>query len=103
VAGERVGLLRICCYRPFPNEEIRLALAGMRTVAVLDRALAPGARPPLLTEVAASLYGSQVRLRSYVYGLGGRDLLPQDVRRVYADLTAGGSRRTGYLGLKESS
>jgi len=103
VAGERVGLLRICCYRPFPNEEIRLALAGMRTVAVLDRALAPGARPPLLTEVAASLYGSRVMLRSYVYGLGGRDLFPQDVRRVYADLTAGGSRRSGYLGLKESS
>jgi pyruvate ferredoxin oxidoreductase alpha subunit len=77
-----VGVLRICSYRPFPEAEIRGALADAREVIVLDRANAPGAQAPLYTELAAALYGSGVELRSHVYGLGGRELHPDDVRDV---------------------
>jgi pyruvate ferredoxin oxidoreductase alpha subunit len=83
-AGERAGLLEIRSYRPFPVAAVRAALSGVETVTVLDRADSPGGAPPLFAEVAAALYGSGVDLRGSVYGLGGRDLHPADIRAVFA-------------------
>jgi pyruvate/2-oxoacid:ferredoxin oxidoreductase alpha subunit len=51
---------------------------------VLDRADSPGGTPPLRAEVAASLYGSDVRRSGHVYGLGGRDFHPEDARALFA-------------------
>ncbi len=82
--GEPVGLLRICSYRPFPEARVRDALASADEVIVLDRADAPGARGPLATELAAALYGSGMELRGHVYGLGGRELHPDDLREIFA-------------------
>ena len=36
-AGERVGLLTVRLYRPFPARELAAALRGVRALAVLDR------------------------------------------------------------------
>ncbi|HEY2935062.1 MAG TPA: transketolase C-terminal domain-containing protein [Gaiellaceae bacterium] len=83
-AGERVGLLRLTSFRPLPVAAIAEALADVESVVVLDRAASPGGTAPLLAEVAAALYGSGVDLRGHVYGLGGRDLHPADVREVFA-------------------
>jgi pyruvate ferredoxin oxidoreductase alpha subunit len=82
--GERFGLLRICSFRPFPEEAVAAALAGVGTAIVLDRAGAPGARAPLFTDVAATLFGRDLDLRGHVYGLGGRELHPEDVRAIAA-------------------
>ncbi len=95
--GEAVGLLRICSYRPFPVEQLRAALSGVRKVIVLDRANAPGALAPLFTEVAATLYGSGAELRSHVYGLGGRELHPEDVEDVFAGCAP------HYVGLRSAA
>jgi pyruvate ferredoxin oxidoreductase alpha subunit len=78
--GEAVGLLRICAYRPFPAAEVREALVDAREVVVLDRADSPGGSPPLAVEVA---YAAGP-VRSHVYGLGGRDLHPADIRAVFS-------------------
>ena len=51
---------------------------------MIDRADSPGGAPPLFAETAAALYGSGVALDSHVYGLGGRDLHPADVRALFA-------------------
>ena len=96
--GERVGLVSIRSFRPFPALELRAALAGVDRVVVLDRALAPGAAPPLFADVAAALVGSPAELSGFVYGLGGRDLLPAHVERAFAGAPNG---QTGYLGLEE--
>jgi pyruvate ferredoxin oxidoreductase alpha subunit len=82
--GEAVGLLRICSYRPFPEARVQEALASAAEVIVLDRADAPGSRGPLATEVAATLYGSGTELRGHIYGLGGRELHPDDLREIFA-------------------
>jgi pyruvate ferredoxin oxidoreductase alpha subunit len=92
--GERVGLLRICSFRPFPAVEVAAALAEVPTVIVLDRADSPGGTPPLHAELAAVLFGSDSTLRGHVYGLGGRDIHPSDVR----DIFAGG--QPAYFGLR---
>jgi pyruvate ferredoxin oxidoreductase alpha subunit len=82
--GEPVGLLRITSFRPFPAAAVEAALRGVASVVVLDRADSPGGTPPLHAELAAALYGSDCRLSGAVYGLGGRDLHPADIRAVFA-------------------
>jgi pyruvate ferredoxin oxidoreductase alpha subunit len=100
--GEPVGLLQIRSFRPFPDAAVRAALRYATDVAVLDRADSPGGRPPLFAEVAASVYGGPPVVRSFVYGLGGRDLHPEDIRDVFAhveDVT----RSTQYVGLRSEA
>ena len=81
--GEAAGLLKVTSFRPFPSATISAALAGVDSVVVLDRADSPGGTPPLHAEVAAALYGSGCELSGAVYGLGGRDLHPSDIRAVF--------------------
>jgi pyruvate ferredoxin oxidoreductase alpha subunit len=95
--GERVGLLEIRSFRPFAHEDVRAALSLVPRVAVFDRADSPGGNPPLFAEIAGALIGSEAHVESYVYGLGGRELHPEDIRSVYEGEPA---RRTVYLGLR---
>ena len=83
--GERVGLLKVVSFRPFPAEEVAALLAEVGSVIVLDRADSPGGAAPLHAELAAALYGRGNELTGHVYGLGGRDLHPEDVRLIFAD------------------
>ena len=92
--GEAVGLLELRSFRPLPRRELHAALELVPTVSVLDRADSPGGAPPLFAELAAVLYGTEVELRSYVYGLGGRDIHPEDIRALYAE------RGPAYVGLR---
>ena len=82
--GERVGSITLTSFRPFPHAALSQALDGVHELIVLDRADSPGGTPPLRAEVAASLYGSDVRLTGHVYGLGGRDFHPEDARALFA-------------------
>jgi pyruvate ferredoxin oxidoreductase alpha subunit len=91
--GEAVGLLRLCSYRPFPAIEICEALADVDEVVVLDRADSPGGSPPLAVEVA---YAAGP-VRSHVYGLGGRELHPADLRQVFVGTAP------HYVGLRSES
>jgi pyruvate ferredoxin oxidoreductase alpha subunit len=92
--GEPVGLLKVVSFRPFPAEEVAALLADVSSVIVLDRADSPGGAAPLYAELAAALYGRGIELTGHVYGLGGRDLHPEDVRRIFA----GDADR--YIGLR---
>jgi pyruvate ferredoxin oxidoreductase alpha subunit len=88
--GEAVGLLRICSYRPFPAAEVGAALEDVAEVVVLDRADSPGGAPPLAVEVGQAAGP----VRSHVYGLGGRELHPADLRAVFAGTAS------KYVGLR---
>jgi pyruvate ferredoxin oxidoreductase alpha subunit len=81
---EPVGLVKLVSFRPFPAAALAAALDRCDRVDVLDRADSPGGSPPLHAELAAALYGTDVELAGHVYGLGGRDLHPPDVRAVFA-------------------
>ncbi len=81
--GRRVGLLKIRAFRPLPSRELRRLVSDAAEVIVLDRADSPGGAPPLAADIAFALAGEAPRLRSHVYGLGGRDLHPDAVRDVF--------------------
>jgi pyruvate ferredoxin oxidoreductase alpha subunit len=96
--GHAVGLLRICAFRPFPVAAVREALGGIPVVSVLDRASSPGGAPPLFAELAAALRRTSTELRSYVYGLGGRELHPADLRALLLEREPAFEPR--YIGLR---
>jgi pyruvate ferredoxin oxidoreductase alpha subunit len=88
--GLKVGLLKLRLFRPFPAKELASALSHLKAVAVMDRAISFGAMEntgPLFLELVAALalHGVQVPMASYVFGLGGRDILPHEIERVYRD------------------
>jgi pyruvate ferredoxin oxidoreductase alpha subunit len=95
--GERVGLLELRSFRPLPVERLRSALRDVPSIAVLDRADSPGGRPPLYAELSAVLESAQ--LQSFVYGLGGRELHPEDVPGLFAELRGTRTSPT-YVGLR---
>lgn len=108
-AGEKVGLLKIRLYRPFPAEAIAQALTGVKAVAVMDRAEGyTNHGGPLGADVMSALYRakSQALAVNYIYGLGGRDVRVEDMEGVFATLKqiaadgdAGEMYR--YLGIRE--
>jgi pyruvate ferredoxin oxidoreductase alpha subunit len=98
-AGQSVGLLELRSFRPLPVAQLRAALAEIPDVAVLDRADSPGGRPPLYAELCAALQGTPPRLHSFVYGLGGRELHPEDIVDVYEQLSVP-ARQPAYVGLR---
>lgn len=75
--GIRVGLTRFRLWRPFPLQEFRRAVKGVKVLAVLDRAISYGGLGgPVFTEVRSALYGTfeQPQVFGFVAGLGGRDI-----------------------------
>jgi pyruvate ferredoxin oxidoreductase alpha subunit len=87
--GVKAGLLRPRVFRPFPREKILAALKNVKALAVLDRAESFSAEGgPLYTEIKAALYDSNIKplVANYIYGLGGRDIFPEDIKTVYSEL-----------------
>ena len=85
--GERVGILAIKLYRPFPTEEVVSHLKAAKSVIVMDRSLSPGAPSgPLAEDVMSALKGGGLNpdVLSVVYGIGGRDFSIEDGREVFA-------------------
>jgi len=84
-AGERVGLLKIRAFRPFPAEAIRRVLGGVEKAAVIDRNFSVGAGGIFAQEVRAALCRDKTRPQvfGYVAGLGGRDITPDVIADVY--------------------
>jgi pyruvate ferredoxin oxidoreductase alpha subunit len=107
--GKAVGALKLRAFRPFPADELVAQLAAKKAVAVLDRAISFGAASaPLYSEITSALYarGASVPVATYVYGLGGREILPEHIERVYADLAKVAAEgavgpEPQYLGLRE--
>ncbi|MBK5211550.1 MAG: pyruvate ferredoxin oxidoreductase [Coriobacteriia bacterium] len=92
--GEKVGVVNIRTYRPFPSAELAEILKNCRVVAVLDRAESFGAiAGPLALDTMSALYTYDVRvtLRTYIYGLGGADVKLEYIRSVYEDLAEAGA------------
>jgi pyruvate/2-oxoacid:ferredoxin oxidoreductase alpha subunit len=85
--GERVGMIRIKMFRPFPRAEVRTLCAGAEKIGVLDRNYGADVGGLFCHEVRASLQGQGGKLvQSYLTGVGGGDVVPDMVDEVAADL-----------------
>jgi pyruvate/2-oxoacid:ferredoxin oxidoreductase alpha subunit len=86
--GIKVGLARIRAFRPFPLQELRSLGGKVAGIAVLDRSYTHGAAGAFFTEVQGALYSSPNRpsMKNYIAGLGGRDITPEVIERMFEDM-----------------
>jgi pyruvate ferredoxin oxidoreductase alpha subunit len=83
--GLKIGLIRPRLWRPFPFEELRKGASHAKILIVFDRCLSYGGPGgPVASEVRSALYGekNQPEIVSFVGGLGGRDVTPEEFERL---------------------
>jgi len=83
--GEKVGVVKIRLWRPFPFEELRKAVLGKKCLIVIDRAISfGGPGGPLALEIRSALYNKKgaPSIVNYVAGLAGRDVSRKDFREI---------------------
>ncbi|NIO37531.1 pyruvate ferredoxin oxidoreductase [Candidatus Bathyarchaeota archaeon] len=106
--GIKAGLLRIRTFRPLPLKSIAKVLEKMKAVAVMDRSMSfGGGGGPVFQEIRHALYETSNRplMANYIYGLGGRDISPSQIRGIYSELqdlpkTWKAENRVRYVGLR---
>jgi len=106
--GERVGLVKVRAYRPFPAEELVEALGHAKAVAVLEKDISLGWAGALFTDVSAAFVNVKRAplMMDFICGLGGRDVSPLQIRealRAAAKAAETGEvrRPVRWLGLRE--
>ena len=99
--GRKVGLLKIRCFRPFPAEDIKKALSGIKKVGVFEKNISIGSRMKGAVgyEVKDAVDDSSVQVLSYVAGLGGRDIRIRDIKKMTDAIEAGNG--DCFFGLRE--
>ncbi len=110
-AGERVGVLQVRLYRPFPEQALLDALPGtVRSIAVLDRTKEPGSiGEPLYLDTVAALYGADddrwaagpPRVIGGRYGLSSKEFTPGMAAGVFAELAVARPRRHFTIGIDD--
>ena len=84
--GVPVGLLKLKLWRPFPFEEMKKAVRGVKTLIVTDRCCSLGGPGgPLAAEVRSALYAEAARpaIENALIGLGGRDVTVDDFKQMF--------------------
>ena len=81
--GEKVGLVKLRFFRPFPVEDIRNALKNVNAIGVFDRSLSYGSFGQVFTEVRNAMYGEKKPIINLIAGLGGRDIREVDFRFMF--------------------
>ena len=97
--GERVGAVGLKCFRPYPLEEVRAALAHARRVVVLEKAFAVGAGGIVGQNVRLALAGLDQPVYDVVAGLGGRPITTASVRAMLAEAACDRLGRLTFLDL----
>ena len=89
---QKVGLLRIISYRPFPQEIVKV-LSKAKKVIVIDKSISLGAQSPLYQDVVSSFYitlqsdaiKTLPKVVGYICGLGGRDVSKEEIFEIYQE------------------
>ena len=84
-AGEKVGLIKIKTFRPYPLEAMLKAVSKVKAVGVIDRAVSFGWNAgPVYQEMLSTLYHMKERIPavSFIGGLAGADITETHFARV---------------------
>ena len=113
--GEKVGVIAIRMFRPFPEEEIISALRNVKNIAVMDKVMDYSLNGgPLYKEIISAIYDMKEKdeekdkledkniiVSNYIYGIGGRDIGVDDIEGIFDDiLDNSNNEKIRYVGLK---
>jgi len=81
---EDVGIIKLKSLRPFPDEEIRKACSGLKSVGIVEKDISLGTNGALFDEVRSALYEEKDApvTSSFIAGIGGRDIKISDFRDI---------------------
>ena len=82
--GERIGVVGIACFRPWPLAAVQRALADARRVVVLEKSLAVGIGGIVSTNVRTALPSSATPVYTVIAGLGGRRITRASLAGAFA-------------------
>lgn len=83
--GKKVGAATLHVLRPFPGKELVELISNAKNVIVADRQDsygADGGNLSLEVRAAVQRYEGRAKIKSLVYGLGGKDFFKEDVRNM---------------------
>jgi pyruvate ferredoxin oxidoreductase alpha subunit len=94
--GFRTGVVGVRAYRPFPAAALAEALGKVKTLTVFEKDVSYGYGGALATDLRAALFdhGLRPKVSSFVAGLGGRDVRPEQL----ADTVTGAITQTPTYG-----
>jgi pyruvate ferredoxin oxidoreductase alpha subunit len=84
--GKSVGLVKLRLWRPFPYDDLREALKGVKHIIVIDRAVSfGGPGGPVASEIRSAFYSEEHKpvITNFISGLAGRDVTPTDYITMY--------------------
>ncbi len=83
--GQKVGLVRIRLFRPFPKAALVKTLRHARRIAVVDRNISPGQEGVFSEELKSALFSRvhHVPVFSFVLGIGGTNVSPAHIKAVF--------------------
>jgi pyruvate ferredoxin oxidoreductase alpha subunit len=103
-----VGLIKIRAYRPFPYEDLRKIVEehGIEKLILLEKSDSlNGMLPPFSMSVATALYPLKTIFRSFIVGLGGRDVTRDEfdiAKKKMQSINDMKGTLYSYLGVRES-
>jgi pyruvate/2-oxoacid:ferredoxin oxidoreductase alpha subunit len=103
--GEKVGLLKIKLFRPFPVNLLRELTKPASKIAIIDRNFSFGASGIFAQEVKAALcnFPGHPPVYGYVAGLGGRDITTEVIEDIYwlTKNSTAPENESSWVGLRE--
>jgi pyruvate ferredoxin oxidoreductase alpha subunit len=103
--GEKIGLMKMRLFRPFPVDDVRRALQGRKKVMVIDRNIGFSIGGIFAQEIKAALWNTRANIPifSFIAGIGGRDVTPEVIEQVLdiAETVDYPDRETYWIGVKD--
>ncbi|MCR4393859.1 MAG: hypothetical protein NUV31_05745 [Dehalococcoidales bacterium] len=105
--GQKVGLVKIRMYRPFPRERLAKVLQGRKAIGVLDRSVGFGWNcGPMYQEIRALTPEiGKIPLLSFIDGLANMDITKPNIERMIRDIQAAAEgkpyQETTWVSLEE--
>ncbi len=101
--GEKVGILKMKLFRPFPVAMVREAVSHAKKIAVIDRNFSFGASGIFAQEVRAALCNlpGHPPVFGYIAGIGGLDVTVELLEEIYwkTKNTASPERESIWMGI----
>ena len=86
--GQKIGVLGIHSFRPFPLAAVRAALQGAKRVVVLEKSFSVGLGGVVSTDVRVALSGLHLHGYTVIAGLGGRAITKASLAKMLREAIA---------------
>lgn len=97
--GEKIGVLGICSFRPFPTQEVHEVLRNTKVVVCFEKAFSVGIGGIVASHLRAAMRGNPFTCYEVIGGLGGRNITKQSLHTMLDKVNDGTLEDLTFLDL----